>query len=167
MPITKKKKAEIMENVDDRFSKYKALLFTSFSKVSVEDLRDLRKKFKEKGVEYKVIKKNLVNIAVKKAGFENVDLSKAEGSLGIAFATEDQISLAKIAHAFAKAKKDAFKILSGVFDAQSVGADKIAALASVNSREDLYARLLRQFNAPASKLVYAIKAIADKKADGN
>jgi len=150
MPITKKKKAEIMENVDDKFSKYKALLFTSFSKVSVEDLRDLRKKFKEKGVEYKVIKKNL-----------------AEGSLGIAFATEDQISLAKIAHAFAKAKKDAFKILSGVFDAQSVGADKIAALASVNSREDLYARLLRQFNAPASKLVYAIKAIADKKADGN
>ena len=162
MPITKKQKAEILENVDDKFSKYKALLFTSFSKVSVEDLRDLRKKFKEKGVEYKVIKKNLANIAIKKAGFENVDLSQAEGSLGIAFSKEDQISLAKMAHAFAKAKKDVFKILSGVFDSQTVGADKIAALASAGSRDELYARLLRQFNAPASKLVYAIKEIVEK-----
>lgn len=163
MPITKKKKAEIIENISDKFSKYRALLFTSFSKISVEDLRDLRKKFKEKGMEYKVVKKNLANIAVKKAGLENIDLDQTEGSLGIAFSTEDQISLAKITHAFAKTKKNAFKILSGVFDAQTVGADKIAALASVNSREDLYARLLRQFNVPVSKLVYAIKAIADQK----
>lgn len=167
MPITKKKKGEILENMGDKFSKYQALLFTSFSKISVEDLRDLRKKFKEKGVEYKVVKKNLADIAIKKAGFESVDFSQAEGSLGIAFSKDDQISLARIAHSFAKTKKDVFKILSGIFDSRHVGADKIVALASVNSREELYARLLRQFNAPASKLVYAIKAIADKKASSN
>lgn len=164
MPITKKKKSEILEVVGDKFSKCKALLFTSFSKVSVEDLRDLRKKLKEKGIDYRVVKKNLLSIALKNAKLENIDFDKTLSSVGVAFSGKDQFSPARIAGVFAKVKgKECFQIIGGIFDNQFVSAEKIGSITALASQEDLYARLLRQFNAPASKLVFAIKAIADKK----
>lgn len=164
MPITKKKKSEILKAVDDKFSKCKALLFTSFSKVSVEDLRDLRKKLKEKGVDYRVVKKSLLGIALKNAKLENIDFDKTLNSVGVAFSEKDQFSPARIAGVFAKAKgKECFQIIGGIFDSRFVDAEKIGSIASLASQDDLYARILRQFNVPMAKFVYALKAISDKK----
>lgn len=168
MPITKKKKGEILEVVDSKFSQCKALLFTSFSKVSVEDLRDLRKKLKEKGIEYQVVKKSILSIALKNAKFSSIDFNKTLISVGVAFSKTDQFSPARIAGVFAKAKgKECFQIIGGIFDSQFVDAEKIGDIASLVSQDDLYARVLRQFNVPMAKFVYSIKAIADKKAGNN
>lgn len=168
MPITKKEKSEILESVGSKISKSKALLFTSFSKVGVEDLRDLRRKLKEKGIDYQVIKKNLLSVALRNAKLEDVDFDKTLGSVGVVFSETEQIAPARIAGVFAKAKgKESFQIIGGIFDKQFITADKIGSISSLTSQEDLYARILRQFNVPAAKFVYSLKAIADKKAIGN
>ena len=153
MPLTRKQKEVIVEDVSDKLSENKVFIFTYFSKISVEKIRELRKNLKEKGIGYKVIKKSLLKTALAKAKIDaaGIDIKEGSGSVGVAFSKDDQLSPAKIVYSFS------------IFDKQMLGIDKIALLAKVNSREDLLAGLLRQFQAPISKLVYALQAIADKK----
>ena len=166
MPLTRKQKEVIVEDVSDKLSENKVFIFTYFSKISVEKIRELRKNLKEKGIGYKVIKKSLLKTALAKAKIDaaGIDIKEGSGSVGVAFSKDDQLSPAKIVYSFSKAKdNETFKVLGGIFDKQMLGIDKIALLAKVNSREDLLAGLLRQFQAPISKLVYALQAIAYKK----
>ncbi len=166
MPLTKKQKGVIVENISDTLSENKVFIYTYFSKISVEKIRALRKNLKEKGIGYKIIKKSLLKTALGKAKIDmgDIDVKQGQGAVGVAFAKDDQLSPAKIIYSFSKVKdNETFKVLGGIFDKQAIGIEKIAQLAKVNSREDLLAGFLRQINAPLSKLVYAVQAIADKK----
>lgn len=166
MPLTKVQKDEVVGEISNALTENKVYLFTYFSKVSVEKIRELRKDLKAKGISFKVIKKTLLETALKKANVnvEGIDFGLSSGSMGVAFSKDDQLSSSKIIYTFSRSKENEFfKILGGVFDKQALGLDKIMLLAKVNSKEDLLGNLLRQFQAPVSKLVYAVKAIADKK----
>lgn len=167
MSLTKKQKETIVNDVADKLLKSNILLITSFSKISVEKMKQLRRDLKAKGIDYKVIKKKLLGVALEKAKIDAsaVDLKNAPESCGVVFASEDQIAPVRTVHMFAKAKEnESFKLLGGLFDGNFISLERIAPLAKVSSREELYVRFLGQLNAPLSKLVYAVKAIGDKKA---
>lgn len=169
MPLTRKQKEGIVGGISDALENNNVYLFAYFSKISVEKVRELRKNLKEKGASFKVIKKSLLETALKKAKVDTtgIDFGSSSGSLGVIFSKDDQLSPSKIIYTFSRAKEnETFKVLGGVFDKQVLGIDKIMLLAKVNSKEDLLGNLLRQFQAPVSKLVYAVKAIADKKQQG-
>lgn len=166
MPLTKKQKEKIVKDVADKLSESNTLLFTAFSKISVEKLKTLRKDLKAKGIDFKVIKKSLLGVAFKKADIDasEANLKDAPEACGVVFASGDQVAPVRTVHMFAKAKEnETFKLLGGLLDGQFFSAERMAPLAKVSSRDELYARLLGQLNAPLSKLVYAIKAIGDKK----
>lgn len=166
MPLTKKQKEKIVKDVADKLSKNNVLLLTSFSKISVEKLKQLRKDLKVKGIDYKVIKKRLLGVAFEKAKIDvsGIDMKSAPEAWGVVFASEDQIAPVRTVHMFAKAKEnESFKVIGGVFDGSVVSAERMVPLAKISSREELYARFLYQLNAPFSQLVYAVKAIGDKK----
>ncbi len=166
MPLTKIQKKKVVESISDSLIKNKVFLFTYFSKISVEKIRQLRKDLKSKGMFFKVIKKSLLETALKKANIDTtgLDFGVSSGSMGVAFSQEDQLSPSKIVYTFSKAKEnELFKVIGGIFDKQVLGVDKIMLLAKVNSKEDLLGNLVRQFQAPVSQLVYAVKAIADKR----
>ncbi len=170
MPLTKKQKEDVVENISSKLLHNAVFVFTHFSKVSVEKIRDLRKNLKAKNVEYKIIKKSLLQAALKKASIsiDGIDFKSSQGALGVAFSKDDQLNPAKITYLFSKAKdNELFKVLGGMFHKEILGVEKIALLAKVNSREDVLAGLLRQLKAPVSKLVYVLQAIADRKQTTN
>ncbi|MCR4323182.1 MAG: 50S ribosomal protein L10 [Candidatus Azambacteria bacterium] len=169
MSLTRIQKETIVKSVTDKLSKSNVLLFTSFAKISVEKLKRLRKDLKAKGVDFQVVKKNLLRVALEKA---NIDASEAgmkgiPEACGVVFGTDDQISPVRAVFTFAKAKENAsFKIIGGMLDHGFVTPDRMAPLAKVSTKEDLYARLLGQLQAPLSKLVYVIKAVGESKTTG-
>lgn len=166
MPFTKAKKETIVKSAVDKLSQSSMLLFTHFSKISVEKMRELRKNLKSAGADFKVVKKSLLGKALEKAKVDatGIDLKKAQGTVGVVFGTEDQLAPTRTVYMFSRAKEnESFKLLGGIFDGKLVAKDKLALLAKVSSRNDLIGGLLRQFNAPLSKLVYVVKAIADSK----
>lgn len=167
MPLTKEKKAEILEELGGLLAKSNVLLLTNFSGISVEKIKSLRKDLREGDASYRVAKKSLLDIALKKAkvNMGDIDLKNMHGSLGVVFAQKEQIAPARAVHLFAKAKenKKAFALLGGVFDNIPVDAERLALLAKVQNREDLLAGLLRQIQAPVARLVYALDAIAKSK----
>lgn len=168
MPLTKKQKETIVEDIVNRLSKNGVLLLTTFSKISVEKIKQLRKDLKGNGIDYKVIKKSLLDVAFKKAKIDTsmIDMKNAPETMGVVFGNQDQIAPVRSAYTFAKVKENAtFTIIGGMIQGNFVSAEAMAPLARVSSMEELYARLLGQLQAPLSKLVYAVKAIGDKKAE--
>lgn len=169
MSLTKKQKETIVKSVADKLSKSNVLLFTSFAKISVEKLKQLRKDLKAKEIDYHVIKKSLLRVALEKAKIDAsaADMKNIPEACGVVFGADDQITPVRAVYAFAKAKdNESFKVIGGMLDNAFVAVERMAPLAKVSTKEELYARLLGQLQAPLAKLVYAIKAIGDAKSSG-
>ncbi len=177
MALTRQKKEEIVAFIKDRLSSQKSTVFTNFSGLSVEEIRELKQELKKAGAEYKVVKKNLFFKALEELGDDAPKVNKDwfEGSLALAFAFEDEVSPAKILYNFAKKNEGKLSILGGILNNQGISKEEVIALAQLPSREQLLAQLVAQINAPVSvfvnvlagnirKLVYALNAIKDNKA---
>ncbi len=166
MLVTKKQKAEIIDSLTDKLSKSTTLIFAHFAKISVEKIKELRKNLKIKGADFKVVKKTLLGLALEKAKVDvkEINFKKAHDTVGVVLGGDDQVQSARTVSLFSRAKgNDAFKVLGGIFSGQFAEKEKIAALAKMSSKEELYARFLGQLKAPLSRLAYALKMISEKK----
>lgn len=156
MAITREKKEQIVEEITNKFSDLKAAVFTDFKGLTAEELNELRKEFKKKGLLYKVIKHSLLELSLKKAGIPfDLSLLKAH-SLASAFG-QDEMEVSKVVYDFSK-KHDNLTIIGGILNKQAVTKDQIETLALLPSREDLYAKLVGSLNAPLFGLVNTLQA---------
>lgn len=158
-------KKAIVEEIADKFSKSSSAILFDYRGLTVEEVTELRKQFREAGVDYKVYKNTLVKRALEKAGVEGLtDLM--EGPNAIAFGFEDPITPAKIGSEFAKTHK-ALELKAGVVEGEFFDEEKVKDLAAIPSREVLIAKLLGSLKAPVSNFAYMLQAIIDKNtADG-
>lgn len=172
MALTKDKKNQIIKKLEESISGQKIMVFVSIAKLKAKDLFGLKKDLKEKGNILSVAKKTLFRIAAKNKGFE-IDTKKLDGEMAIVFGSNDEVSAANIIDKFSK-KNENLKILGGFFEKGLIGKDKIVALASIPSRQELLSKLVGSINSPASNfvrvlsgnvrgLVLALSAIAKNK----
>jgi large subunit ribosomal protein L10 len=88
-----------------------------------------------------------------------------KGQTAIVFGEEDVCKAAQVVKKFrTETKKPGIK--SAVLDGTLLTPDKVESLADVGSREDLLATLLGVINAPGSSIARAIRAKAEKDAEG-
>jgi len=122
---------------------------------------ELRRKLREAGIEFKVLKNTLIRRATANAELTELD-SVLTGPTAVAFGKDDVVAPAKILSEFAK-QNDALKIKGGVVEGRVVGFDEIKALADLPSREGLLSMLLSVLQAPVRNFALAVKAVAEKK----
>lgn len=174
MPLTRKQKEEVIADVTTKMKDAKSVVFADFKGLSVNDLQSLRRKLREEGVEFKVVKKTLIKIAAKNAGIEDeLDGKILEGSVGVAFSMEDEVAAAKLLHAFAK-EKESLKLRGAIFEGKALSVEKTKELALIPGKEELYAKLVYLLNSPiqgfhgvlnntVAGFVRALNAIKEKK----
>lgn len=66
-------KKQIVTDMVEKLRNSQAGVFVNYCGLTVEEDTELRKKFREAGVEYKVIKNTLTSRAAKEVGFEALD----------------------------------------------------------------------------------------------
>ena len=76
----------------------------------------------------------------------------------IAYTSGDPVALAKALTAYAKANP-AFTFKAGMVEGRVVDVSGINALATLPSKEEIYAKLLWVINAPAQQLVTAMNGV--------
>jgi len=152
MAITKEKKAEILQELIDKFGKSKTVVFSDYRGLDVSSISDLRGKLRESGSECKVAKKTLIKLAAKDQNLGELDASVMEGPVAVTFSYEDELSGLKVLFNFSKDNEN-LKLLGGIVDGKVVGAEEIIQLAKLPSKEELYAKLLGSLNAPISGVV--------------
>lgn len=169
-------KAAVVAEMKEKLQAAQGAVFVQFSGLTVADATKLRRKFREGGVEYKVIKNTLTRIAADELGFNALD-EFLEGPTAMAYSTEDAVAPAKILKEFMKeTKTEAISIKVGIADGQVIDAKAVDALANLPSREELIAKVVGSMQAPISGLVnvlqgnirnmvYVLDAVRAKKAE--
>jgi len=153
--LTKRQKAEIIDELADKIKRQQSLIFTDIAGVNVGDIRKLRRSLRGAEIEYKVAKKSLINLAFKKAKQE-LDISVMTGSLGLAFSYADPISPAKIVFDFLK-EHQKLRVLGGLMGNRFLTFEEIEALSKIPSRKELLAKLVWLIRGPISGFVNVLQ----------
>lgn len=153
----KKKK---VEEIKEKFVDAKSAILVDFRGLTVDETTELRKKFREAGVEYKVYKNNLVKIAVKDTDFESLS-QDLTGPNGIAFGYTDPVVPAKVIKDFTKNHKN-LELKTGVIEGEYYDVDKIVEIADIPSREELIAKFMGSIKSPVSNFVYLLTNIIEE-----
>lgn len=156
MAISRNEKEVLVKDLTEKLQKSKAVIFTDYRGLTVEDISALRNNFREKGIEFKVLKNTLFRIAAKEAKTE-IDLDQIKNHpVGAAFGFGDEVEPAKVAYEFSK-KNDALEIVGGVLNGNSVSVDQIKSLALMPGREEMYAKIVGSLASPLRGLASVLQ----------
>mgnify|MGYP000844614437 CR=1 FL=1 len=133
------------------------VFLAGFESLTVSQDFELRKTIRQAGGGYKVVKNNLVEKAAEGSAAE--DLVKGlRGMTSMAYTAEDPVSLAKALTKYAK-ENPAFSFKAGMVEGRVIDVKTIQELASMPSKEELYAKVLWLINASAQRLVTAVNGV--------
>ena len=173
MAKTRAQKEQAVQDLTDSFSSSKLAVLTDYRGLDVPSISELRASLRDANITYSVAKNTLIKIALKNADkpLENDDM--LAGPVGIAFGS-DEVEPARIVYEFSK-KNDSLQILGAIDETGRVlGSEEVIALAKLPTREQLLAQavgtiaaplsgFVRVLNGNLSGLVYALKAVQEKK----
>lgn len=156
-------KVAIVTEVKDRLEQSSAVVVTEYRGLTVKALADLRTALRPVGGSYKVYKNTLVRRAASDAG---VDIeAHLSGPTALAFTENtpegepgDVVTVAKVLRDFAKTNPD-MVIKGGIFDGEPIDADGLKALADVEPREVLLAKLAGLMAAPMQQFAGLLQAV--------
>ena len=146
-------KIEMVGQLTKKFDSSSGIYFTRYTGINVGQVTELRKQFRESGVNYFVSKNTLTKIAATKAGYEDKLNDFFKGQVGIAYADEDPTSPARVIKNFNKENKDTLEVLGLIFEGEIYSAEKYKELAVLPNREELLTKFIGGLSQPMSKLV--------------
>src|SRR5918997_2503748 len=170
-PMPTQAKAAVIDEITDRFQSSSAAVLTEYRGLTVAQLTQLRRSLGE-GSSYAVVKNTLTKRAAEQVG--HADLAPLlNGPTAIAFIEGDPVNAAKAIRDFARAHP-LLVVKGGVVEGRTVGAAEVTALADVEPREVLLAKLAGAmmgnlskaaglFQAPLSQVARLAAALQEKK----
>jgi len=159
LSLNLEQKQALVAEVSARVAGAKAIVLAENRGLPVGDMTELRRKARESGVYFRVLKNTLVRRAVSGTPFEPL-AERMSGPLVYGIGA-DPVAVAKVLSDFAKTS-ERFVITAGAMPGQVMSAPEVAALASLPSREELIARLLGTMQAPAAKFVRTLGEVPAK-----
>lgn len=142
-------------------------IITQYQGLNVAEISALRKKLREAGGAYTVVKNNVFSIALKESGVAK-DFpydSTLKGPNAIAFASDDMPAVAKVLRDFSK-DNEKLKITAAVMESTYYDAKGVATIADLPSREQVLAQLAAMLNSPATKIAGTLNNIIASLARG-
>lgn len=164
-------KQQVVSDIKAKLEGSTSAVLTDYRGLNVAQVTELRRKMREAGIEYKVLKNTMIRFAARELGLEELE-PFLEGPTAVAFSA-DPVAPAKIIYDFAKTNK-ALEVKVGVLEGKVIEAAQVKALADLPSREELLAKVVGGMQAPlyglASVLsgtlrsfVYALDAVRKQK----
>lgn len=149
MAISKEKKSQILDSLDDKFGRAKSLVFVRNEGLTASDNHEVRTACHENNLDYVVAKHTLIKIAAEKHDIQ-LDSEVLNGPVGVIFGYEDEVVPASTAFKFTKNDDAKLTFTGGVLGKDVNSAAQVIALAKLPSREQLLATLLARLNGPIS-----------------
>ena len=159
--MEKAKKAEVVEDLNQVFSKAGSVVIAHYSGMTVAQMSDLRSRMRASGATFRVAKNRLAVRALKGTAIEGI-AHLFKGPTGIAV-SDDPVSAAKVVAAYAK-DNDKLVILGGSVGVTALDAAGVKALATLPSLDELRGKIVGLLVAPATKIAGIVQAPAGQLA---
>lgn len=149
------------------------IILTDYQGLGVKSISTMRKKLREAGSGYRIVKNSLFELAA--TGLDAEKLTEGlVGPTAIVYTNEDPVAAAKALQDFTKGAQ-AIKVKAGVVDGHLLSAAQISDLAKIPGKQQLYAMVVGGLQSPItglvgtmqqmiSQLVFTLQGVADKKA---
>ena len=158
--VLSEKKA-IVEALTERFQNATAGVLVDYRGITVAEDTALRRELAQSEVEYSVVKNTLARFALEKTGYEGLE-SVLSGTTSLATSAGDPIAPIRIISDYSKKLGDRFNIKAAFMDGQILEAADIEEIASLPSKDALYARVLGTMLAPITSLAVVLGQIVEK-----
>ncbi len=165
MAVSKQKKVELLEELNDLFARQKSVVFTEYKGIGVHPMQDLRRKLRKADAECKVGKKTLMRLAAKQNGIAEIGDDMMSGQVAATFVYNEGFEAFKALYNFSK-ENDKLKILGGLMNNQAVSADVILKYAMIPSKNELLAKMLGSLMSPLSAFARMLNGIKEKMEAG-
>jgi large subunit ribosomal protein L10 len=159
--MNRTEKQTLIDGLHEEFGNSPHAILVDFRGLSVPAVTEFRRKVRQSGSRYRVVKNSLALRAVKDTPLEKL-AGKFEDTTGVAYSRTDPVALAKVLVDFAKDHPQ-LKVKAGVVSgSQMLDAEGVKALSAMPSLPELRARLLGLFNASATRLVRLLNTPASQ-----
>src|SRR5277367_291102 len=156
MALTKAKKAEKVAELAKELEGSTSAIVGTFAKLTVAQDYSLRGVVRNAGGRYRVLKNKLAARASQGTGVEAA-LQGLKGVSSVAYTSGDPVALAKALSTWMVENAE-FTFKLGIIDGQVITVEEVKQLATMPSKEQIFAKLLFLINAPAQRLVTVMNA---------
>jgi len=149
--MNKEQKNAFIDELGEKLAGASAFYLTDFTGMNVKQMTQFRRRLREQGVEYVVVKNTLALRALEALELPDV-ASFFTGPTGLVIGREDAVSAAKVLTEFAREFDNKPAIKVGLVERKAVGPEQVKQLAELPPREVLLAQLAGGFQAPMARL---------------
>jgi len=151
------KKEIVIGDLTTRLARSPNVYVTDFTGIAVKPMTELRRKLRDVGVEYIVVKNTLALRALKDASVSGIE-DELRGPTGFVFAGDDPVTAAKVLAAFQK-EHESLAVKAGLVEGRAMTATEVTRLAMLPSREELLAQLGGALQAPLQGFAGALTGL--------
>ena len=150
--MSREQKAQIIDNMQEIFSKCTVGILTDYRGLTTAEMSDLRRKLRESGIDYKVVKNTLAQFAAKRAGMDDL-ASSFEGPVAVAFGYGEITEPARVLSDYIRTSKSIMSIKGGFFGDRLLSSGDVETLATLPAREVLIGQVMAGIQSPIVGLV--------------
>ena len=161
--MNRTEKQALVDNLHEEFDKSPHAILVDFRGLSVPAVTEFRRKVRQAGSRYRVVKNTLALRAAKGTPLEKLG-PKFDNTTGVAYTGTDPVALAKTLVDFAKEHPQLVVKGGLVSGTQMLDAEGVKALSTMPSLPELRSKLLGMLQAPASQLVRLLNTPAGQLA---
>jgi large subunit ribosomal protein L10 len=169
--MARPEKVKQVEELAEIFENARSVVLNDFTGLNVEKISELRRRCRESGVEFRVIKNTLARRSLKGTRAEELE-QYFDGPTALAISRESENLSAQVLVKFAQ-EHESPKLKAGVVEGKVIDAARVLTLATLPSKNELMSKLLGGIKSPGDRLVsvlqgslrnllYALNAIVEK-----
>ncbi|MFV0424845.1 MAG: 50S ribosomal protein L10 [Bacilli bacterium] len=157
-----KQKSEAVDVISKKIEESTSVIIVNYKGLGVSDMTELRKELRNEGVEFKILKNNLVRRAAAKLELDYLE-EHLTGANAIAF-SGNIVEPAKILAKYAK-EFDFFEIKGGVVENAYADSTMINELASIPNMEGLLTMLAGGMLSPLKDIAIGLNMLVEGESD--
>ena len=177
MKLKREQKNELVSGLKNRITESPTMYLADFTGLSVKNMTDLRRRFRNAGVDFLVAKNTLALRALHEASIDTFDDVLA-GPTAFVFAGNEAVGAAKVLEDFRKETENKPTVKAGLVDGKRVTPEEVRQLAKLPTREELLGQAAGAFQGPLqgfvgvlsgmlNQFVGALEALRTKRADAS
>ena len=141
-------KIDKVSELKEKLEKCSIVVTASYSNITVNEMTELRRRTREAGVEFLVIKNSLMGLAADAAQVPQLK-EITQGPTAIALGYDEPVDVARVLHDYIRSTRSALAIQGAVMGGGPVlQKPEVERLATLPPRDQLVAQLLGQLQAP-------------------
>lgn len=150
--MNRQQKVQTVDEIKEAIAKCSVGVLTNYQGLSAAEMVVLRRKLRQLGIEYRVVKNTLARFAAEKAG-KGFLAGSFEGQVAIVFGYGDITEPARALLDYIRSSNSTLAIRGGFLSDRLLTPEDVSTLATIASREVLLAQLLAGMQGPIAALI--------------